>query len=153
MWDRFTRSLERLSGRHPRRPLVWCALAAALGTLAGMRLPDALAYAPALAAALLSAFLIPASAMDDTYSFDEFGMSIKLPKSYYVITRETPRDDKVFSDVGLEYDETLTAFRNADIYLRAYDPDKVLQHRITASANLLRRLGWTVTPPEVPTHE
>ena len=53
MWDRFTRSLERLSGMHPRRPLVWCALAAALGTLAGMRLPGALAYAPALAAALL----------------------------------------------------------------------------------------------------
>ena len=87
----------------------------------------------ALVAALMSAFLIPASAMDDTYSFDEFGMSIKLPKSYYVITRDTPRDDKVFSDVGLDYDETLTAFRNADIYLRAYDPDKVLQLSMTVT--------------------
>ena len=87
----------------------------------------------ALVAALISAFLIPASAMDNTYSFDEFGMSMKLPKSYYVITRDTPRGDEVFTKVGLDYDETMTAFRNADIYLRAYDPDKVIQLSMTVT--------------------
>ncbi len=74
-----------------------------------------------------SAFAISAAAIDDTYRFDEFGMSMKIPKSYYVITRDTPRGDSVFSEVGLDYDETMTAFGFADIYLRAYDPDKILQ--------------------------
>ena len=37
MWARFTRSLESLSGRRARRPLLWAAAAAAVGTLAGLR--------------------------------------------------------------------------------------------------------------------
>ncbi len=76
---------------------------------------------------VFSAFAISAAAIDDTYRFDEFGMSMKIPKSYYVITRDTPRGDSAFSEVGLDYDETMTAFGFADIYLRAYDPDKILQ--------------------------
>ena len=89
----------------------------------------------ALVAVLLFAFVISAAAMDDTYRFDDLGMSIKLPKSYYVITRETPRGDEVFTEVGLDYDETMTAFHNAGIYLRAYDPEKVFQISMTVTEN------------------
>ena len=86
-----------------------------------------------LAVMLAAVFITPASAMDNTYRFDQFGMSIKLPKSYYVVTLDTPRSDPVFSELNLDYDETMTAFNAADIYLRAYDPDKVIQLSLTVT--------------------
>lgn len=88
-----------------------------------------------LIAALMFAFVVSAAAMDDTYRFDDLGMQIKLPKSYFVITRETPRGDEVFTEVGLDYDETMTAFHNTGIYLRAYDPEKVFQISMTVTKN------------------
>ena len=94
-----------------------------------------------IAAVMLAAFMlvmlaaVSAAALDDTYRFDEFGMSVRVPKTYMVITRESARGDKVFSDVGLDYDETLTAFKAADIYLRAYDPDGVFQISLTVSSD------------------
>lgn len=84
---------------------------------------------------LLSAFVIHASALDDTYRFDSFGMSLKLPKSDYVITRDTPRGDEVFSMTKLDYDETMTAFKAANIYLRAYDPDGIYQISLTVTSD------------------
>lgn len=76
---------------------------------------------------------IHASALDDTYRFDTLGMSIKFPKSDYVITLDTPRDDPVFEAVDLDYDETMTAFKAADIYLRAYDEEKTYQISMTVT--------------------
>lgn len=82
-------------------------------------------------AVLVFAFCIRTAALDDTYTFDEPGMSVKFPKSFHVITRQTPRGDEVFSTVDLDYDETMTAFHAANIYLRAYDPDDIYQISIT----------------------
>ncbi len=76
-------------------------------------------------------FVISASALDNTYRFDDFGMSVKFPKDDYVITRETPRGDEVFEKVSLDYDATMEAFHNADIYLFAYDADKTYQISMT----------------------
>ena len=53
MWDRFTRSTDALGRRPVRRPLVWCALAAAAGTLLGFALPGRLAWLPLAAAAAM----------------------------------------------------------------------------------------------------
>ena len=78
---------------------------------------------------------VSAAALDDTYRFDEFGMSVKAPKSYYVITRDSARDDEAFTALRLDYDETLTAFRAADIYLRAYDPDGFFQLSLTVRSD------------------
>lgn len=89
-----------------------------------------IAMAAALAA-LMFCCVIQAAALDDTYSFDDLGMSLKLSKSYHVITRDTPRDDEVFAEVGLDYDETMTAFHAANIYLRAYDPEGIYQISLT----------------------
>ena len=50
MWDRFIQSTDRL---RIRRPLVWCACAAGLGTLAGMHLPGVWLFLPLSAAVLL----------------------------------------------------------------------------------------------------
>ena len=87
------------------------------------------------AAIMLCCFALPASALDDTYTFDEFGMSIRFPKNYYVITRDTPRGDAVFEAVDLGYDETMTAFHAAGIYLRAYDPDLTYHISLTVSSD------------------
>ena len=84
---------------------------------------------------MLCCFVLPASALDDTYTFDEFGMSIKFPKNFLVITRDTPRGSEVFDAVDLGYDETMTAFHAADIYLRAYDPDLTYHISLTLNSN------------------
>ena len=86
-----------------------------------------------LMAALLVLFgmTLSASALDDTYRFDDFGMSLKISKNYYVITRDTPQDDAVFSTLKLNYADTMAAFEAADIYLRAYDPDGIFQISLT----------------------
>ena len=85
---------------------------------------------------LLVFMLMPAaSALDDTYRFDEFGMSVKVSKIYYVITRDSLRGDDAFTELGLDYDETMTAFRTADIYLRAYDTEGVFQLSLTVASD------------------
>ena len=85
----------------------------------------------AVAAMILLSLPLTAYALDDVYRFDDFAMSVRVPKNYYVITRDSARGDEAFSALGLNYDETLTAFHAADIYLRAYDPDGVFQLSLT----------------------
>lgn len=77
--------------------------------------------------------VIQVAALDDIYSFKDLGMSVKFPKDDYVITVNTPRGDTVFDKVGLDYDETMIAFRNANIYLRAYDPDMTYRISMTVT--------------------
>ena len=73
---------------------------------------------------LLFAFALSVSALDEKYRFDDLKMSVSVPRDYYVITRDSESDDPAFSALKLGYDETLIAFQNSDIYLRAYDPDQ-----------------------------
>ncbi len=79
-------------------------------------------FAVIIALLTLFSFVLQASALDDRYRFDELKMSVSVPKDYYVITRDSESDDPVFATLKLGYDETMIAFRNSDIYLRAYDP-------------------------------
>lgn len=78
---------------------------------------------------------IHTSALDDTYRFDDIEMSIKFPKSFHVITVNSTRDDPAFGEVNLDYDETMTAFKAADIYLRAYEPELSYQISMTVTKN------------------
>lgn len=91
----------------------------------------------ALALAALMAFgsALSASALDDTYRFDEFGMTVKVPKNYTVITRDTPADDPAFSSPDMDYSREMKAFEQADIYLRAYDPDGAFRISLTVLEN------------------
>ena len=82
-------------------------------------------------AAVLFAAALSASALDDTYRFDEFGMSMKISKNYYVITRDTPQDDPAFTTLKLNRGDVMASFEAADIYLRAYDPDGIFQISLT----------------------
>ena len=85
-----------------------------------------------LAAAVLLLFVtaIPAAALNEVYRFDDFGMSIKAPKGYHVITRETPADDPVFVSLQRSYQEMISEFQKENIYLCAYDPDWTFQIRL-----------------------
>ena len=81
-------------------------------------------FAVAAALLLTAVFTLQAAALDNKYRFNELKMSVSVPKDYYVITLDSERNDPAFEALNLNYDETITAFRNSDIYLRAYDPDK-----------------------------
>lgn len=77
------------------------------------------------------AFALHAAARDIQYDFPEIEMSVKVPDTLSVITRSTQRDDPVFSALKLDYDSTMTAFHNANIYLCAYDSEGVFQISLT----------------------
>ena len=91
--------------------------------------------------ALVSAFLcivlllscsVSVAALDDKYTIDELKMSIKVPKEYIVITRDTEREDESFASLSLDYDETMTAFSTANIYMQALSDDAVLKVTLTS---------------------
>lgn len=94
---------------------------------------------PRRVAALLTALMIlfvsalETAALDDKYRFDELKMSVRVPKDYYVVTRDSDSGDAVFSELNLDYDETMTAFKNADIWLLAYDPDQSCRYSLIVS--------------------
>ena len=75
--------------------------------------------------AMLFVLALQTAALDDKYRFDDLKMSVRAPKDFYVITRESESSDPAFSALKLGYDETMIAFRNSDIYLRAYDPEQI----------------------------
>lgn len=77
-----------------------------------------------LAVMMLFAFMLQAAALDEKYRFEELKMAVSVPRDYYVVTRDSESDDPVFKMLNLGYDETMIAFRNSDIWLRAYDPDQ-----------------------------
>ncbi len=78
---------------------------------------------------------VSAFALDDKYDIDELGMTIKIPKEYLVITRTLERDDEVFKTLGLDYDETMTAFTAANIYLQATSDDSLLKVTLTKTSD------------------
>lgn len=74
-------------------------------------------------------------ALEDKYTIDELSMSIKIPKEYTVITRTTERSDEAFSTLSLDYDETMTAFYAADIYLQSVSDDGILKVTLTQTSD------------------
>lgn len=82
---------------------------------------------------VLSVFSV--GAIDDKYEIDEIGLSIKLPREYSVITTTTPEDDEVFSKLSLDYNETMTAFDAAHIYLQGVSEDQILKVTLTQTSD------------------
>lgn len=84
---------------------------------------------------LLLCSVVSAGAIDDKYNIDELGISVKIPKEYTVITRTLERDDEAFEKLSLDYDETMTAFSAANIYLQAVSDDSVLKVTLTQTSD------------------
>ena len=72
-----------------------------------------------------------AGALDDIYNIDELGLSVKIPKEYTVVTRNTDKGDSAFSELSLSYDD----LEKADIYLQAMSDDKLLKVNLSANKN------------------
>ncbi len=53
------------------------------------------------------------------YDLDELGLELTIPAGYSVITRDTPADDPIFSDLGISQSELLSQFEESNIYLNA----------------------------------
>ncbi len=92
-------------------------------------------FALVVCVVLLMCSVVCASALDDKYTIDELGLSIKIPKEYTVITRTTQKGDEAFKTLKLDYDETMTAFSAANIYLQATSDDSVLKITLTKTAD------------------
>lgn len=84
---------------------------------------------------LLLCSIFSVGAIDDKYEINELGLSIKLPKEYSVITTTTAQDDEVFSKLGLDYNETMTAFSAAHIYLQGVSEDQILKITLTGTSD------------------
>lgn len=84
---------------------------------------------------LLLCSIFSVGAIDDKYEISELGLSIKLPREYSVITRTTPQDDEVFSQLSLDYNETMTAFNAAHIYLQGVSEDQILKVTLTGTSD------------------
>ncbi len=84
---------------------------------------------------LLLCSIFSVGAIDDKYEINELGLSIKLPREYSVITRTTAQDDEVFSKLSLDYNETMTAFSAAHIYLQGVSEDQILKITLTGTSD------------------
>lgn len=62
---------------------------------------------------------IPVSAASTTYILDQLGLEVTIPSGYYVITRDTPENDPVFSTFGVTKAALMSQFESSGIYLNA----------------------------------
>ena len=69
---------------------------------------------------LLTALLFTAVCLfafaDTAVYVEEIGLSVTFPDVYDVITRDTPADDPIFSQVGLSKDTLMVTFESGNIY-------------------------------------
>lgn len=59
------------------------------------------------------------AASTNTYDLDELGLQVTIPTGYFVITRDTPENDQIFSDLGIKKSEFISQFESSNIYLSA----------------------------------
>ncbi|MGN1051372.1 MAG: hypothetical protein ACI4QE_03630 [Acutalibacteraceae bacterium] len=59
----------------------------------------------------------------NTYRLSDLSLSLNLPKTMTVITRETESTDKFFKSKGNSYKKTMSEFEENDIYLKGYSRD------------------------------
>ena len=77
-----------------------------------------------LVLSLLMISVFSVSAIDNKYYLSDLKMTVRIPNQYYTVTRDSDRDDENFKALGLDYDETMTAFYAANIYLQAQNEGK-----------------------------
>lgn len=84
---------------------------------------------------LLFAFVISVSALDNKYDISELKFSVKLPKQFNVVTRDSSPDDENFAAMGLVYEDTIAAFKDANIYLQGKEKESENPLTITITKN------------------
>lgn len=75
---------------------------------------------------LLCVMIIPISlsqitvfAAAGTYHLEDLGLSVRIPLDYSVITRDTPSNAAIFSELGISHSTLMDQFETSGIYLNA----------------------------------
>lgn len=58
-----------------------------------------------------------------SYEINSIGLKIDIPNEYRIIMRDTPSNDPVFEQVGLDYDSVMTNLGKSNVYLQGYNGD------------------------------
>lgn len=94
-----------------------------------------------LLTALLLAAACPFAFADTTVYVEEIGLSVAFPDVYDVITRDTPADDPIFSQVGLSKDTLMGTFETGNIYANGVNLSDGSEILVIASENPIENLS------------
>ncbi len=93
-----------------------------------------------LLTALLFTAVCPFSFADTSVYVEEIGLSVAFPDVYDVITRDTPADDPIFSQVGLSKDTLMVTFEAGNIYANGVKLSDGSEILVIASENPIENL-------------
>lgn len=74
------------------------------------------------------------AAESNTYSLPELKLNISVDDTMNTITRETPKSDPVFDSLGVNYENTMLAFKNSDVYMQSISADSNYMLTVSMSA-------------------
>lgn len=72
--------------------------------------------------AVVFVFSLSCSAYAEVFTFDEFGLSYDIPEEWHIVTKDTPKDDRIFEDY-LYYDEIMQYMSEIGLCLYAFSED------------------------------
>lgn len=82
-------------------------------------------------------FSASALASSGTYTISELGLDITIPSGYKVITKDTPANASVFSDLGITKADLIEQFEASNIYLSAISDTLDEEVVVTMNTNII----------------
>ena len=70
---------------------------------------------------LLVSLSISAFAATNTYYLQELGVNVNISSEYSVLTRETPENSSIFTELGMTKAEVMTRFKDTNTYFYAFN--------------------------------
>lgn len=86
-----------------------------------------------VAAVLITLSAISGFAVLMSYEINNIGLKIDIPNEYRIIMRDTPSDDPVFKQVGLDYNSVMSSLETSNVYLQGYSADNTKIIAVTMS--------------------
>lgn len=72
---------------------------------------------------LVAVSSMPVLGANTKYDMGDIGLSVSLPDTMVVFTRETPPDDEIFASLGITYDGMMSMMESTHTYVNAMDID------------------------------
>lgn len=89
----------------------------------------------AAAVILIAASLSSVFAVLMSYEINEIGLKIDIPNDYRIVMRDTPPDDPIFSQTGVQYDSYISSMETSNVYLLGYNSDNTKIISVTMSVD------------------
>lgn len=90
-----------------------------------------------MAIMLISNLVIPARAASEEYVVSEMGLSLAIPDTYIVFTRDIDKNDPALADFGISKEELMNQLTAGHIYLNAVLPDGNEEIVVTMEENII----------------